>query len=225
MKNMEELKWFHSIDLRDGGITPGVAMIDHFREITNNVFDPMPVAGKTVLDIGAYDGFHSFEAEQGGASRVLATDYHCWSGGCGATKEPFDYAHKALNSKVEDQVLDLHELRIDTVGQFDVVLFLGVLYHLKDPMIQLERLLPLAKEVFVIETITGLNNIETPAFQYFTGCSLNNDYSNYFGPNLLALQGMLYDLGYTNITMKIVGYPFGFGAPYQVSHAVVHVWK
>jgi tRNA (mo5U34)-methyltransferase len=123
-----------------------------------------------------------------------------------------------LNSKIDFLDIDLPELSIGSVGQFDVVLFLGVLYHLKDPMVQLERLIPLAKEVFVIETVTSLNEFDFSVVQYFDGSSLGNDSTNYFGFNMRALKSMLNDLGYSNISIPELSCE-GW------CNAVIHVWK
>ena len=68
---MRNIKWWHRIDLGDGRITPGR---DATQEKLETLHLPNSLSGKTVLDIGAWDGFFSFEAERRGAVRVLATD-------------------------------------------------------------------------------------------------------------------------------------------------------
>ena len=77
--NVDDINWYHSMDLGDGVITKGGASHETFKGIAERVFKH-GVEGKSVLDIGAWDGFFSFEAERRGASRVLATDHFCWSG-------------------------------------------------------------------------------------------------------------------------------------------------
>jgi tRNA (mo5U34)-methyltransferase len=72
------IRWFHSIDLGNGVRTPGV---DRTAQKLKRLTLPASLSGKTVLDVGAWDGFFSFEAERRGAKRVLATDHYCWSGG------------------------------------------------------------------------------------------------------------------------------------------------
>ena len=193
---MEDISWFHSIPFPDGTITNGAGKYSDLKACADLVFN-FDVSGKSVLDIGAWDGFFSFEAEKRGARRVLATDYFCWE--ILKLKDGFDFAKKKLNSKVEELVIDLPELTIDLVGRFDVVLFLGVLYHLKDPKVQLERLLPLSNDIFVIETLTALNDLDVPAFRYIPSGSINGDVTNHFAPNILALTAMLNDLGYSNV--------------------------
>jgi len=78
------INWFHRIDLGNGIVTPGV---DDSRSKLVYLNFPVNLTGKTVLDIGAWDGFFSFEAEMRGASRVLATDAYCWVDAAGRSAE------------------------------------------------------------------------------------------------------------------------------------------
>src|SRR5207248_901707 len=77
LKRVSGVKWFHQIDL-GGMLTRGV------KPMANAAFQASvalkDIAGKTVLDVGAWDGYFSFAAERGGAARVLATDHFCWVG-------------------------------------------------------------------------------------------------------------------------------------------------
>ena len=70
-KEVEKIKWFHIIDFGNGIKTPG---IKDAAEEMERIGIPKNLEGKTVLDIGAWDGFYSFEAEKRGAKRVLAID-------------------------------------------------------------------------------------------------------------------------------------------------------
>ncbi len=72
------LRWYHTIDLGNGIVTRGV---DDTPLRLARLELPASFAGQTVLDIGAWDGFFSFEAERRGASRVVAADYYSWHGG------------------------------------------------------------------------------------------------------------------------------------------------
>ncbi len=64
--------WYHTIDLGNGVVTKGISV----QETSAGVIPD--VAGKSVLDIGAWDGKFSFLAEQHGASRVVALDHYAW---------------------------------------------------------------------------------------------------------------------------------------------------
>jgi tRNA (mo5U34)-methyltransferase len=122
-----KVTWYHTISLGNGIVTPG---IDDTPSRLSKIGLPLDLTGKTVLDVGAWDGFFSFEAERRGAARVLATDSYCWSGGGWGTKDGFDLAKRALGSNVEEREIDVLDLSPDTVGVFDIVLFLGILYHM-----------------------------------------------------------------------------------------------
>src|SRR5204862_763819 len=124
------IRWWHSIDLGHGIVTRGVDAAQ--AERLSRLHLPSSLSGRSVLDIGAWDGFFSFEAERRGAARVVATDYYAWHGlgwGTGNGKAGFELARQTLRSRVEDVDIDVMELTPERIGTFDVVLFLGVLYH------------------------------------------------------------------------------------------------
>jgi tRNA (mo5U34)-methyltransferase len=170
----DALPWFHSIDLGDGVVTKGSRSLQAISKKADVVFKH-GVAGKSVIDIGAWDGAYSFEAERRGAIRVLATDFVCWGGASGKRKRSFDFAKQSLGSCVEEQIIDVPQISVDTVGRFDVVLFLGVFYHLKHPFLMLERLAPVATEMLILDTETALDDEDRPAMVFFPGKELNND--------------------------------------------------
>ena len=86
-REVAAIEWWHTIDLGHGVVTPGV---DPSAARLPQIRFPIDLTNKTVLDIGAWDGFFSFEAERRGASRVLATDHFCWSCEGWGTKAGFD---------------------------------------------------------------------------------------------------------------------------------------
>jgi tRNA (mo5U34)-methyltransferase len=190
--------WFHTIDLGDGLISPGV---DRSGERLGYFHLPESFAGKTVLDIGAYDGFFSFEAERRGASRVVACDDFCWSypAGTMADGEGFLLAHQALNSKVERRQIRVEDIGPDTVGTFDYVLFLGVLYHSQDPLRYLRHVYSVCKETLILETRIDAVEVDRPAMIFYPGATLNNDPSNYWGPNPACVTAMLVEVGFREV--------------------------
>src|SRR5437588_8863504 len=123
-EEVDKLDWYHRMDLGHGVVTPGHdTTASKLRELDL----PESLDGKTVLDIGAWNGFFSFEAERRGAKRVLAMDNECWLNPDGVySKAGFELARRALGSGVEDITLDVMDLSPERVGTFDVVLFLGV---------------------------------------------------------------------------------------------------
>jgi tRNA (mo5U34)-methyltransferase len=191
-------RWFHSLDFGDGQVTRGTNPNFRLRGMADVVFRN-GVAGKTVLDIGAWDGFYSFEAERRGAARVLATDHFCWSGEGWGTKQGFDYAHARLRSRVESLEVDLFDLNPSKLGTFDVALFLGVLYHLQDPYRGLKHAAAMTHDLLIVETVTACNALPLPVMRFYPGKELNNDPTNFWAPNTKCLRYMLQDAGFRRI--------------------------
>lgn len=161
-----------------------------------------PIDGKSVLDIGAWDGFFSFEAEKRGADSVLSTDHFCWSGPGWGTKAGYDFAHRALGSKCESLDVDVFDLDPNKLGTFNVVLFLGVLYHLTNPYGGLEKAAAMADDLLIVETVTAQNRNPEAVLQYFENDSLAGDPTNFFAPNTKALCGILRELGFSKFEVK-----------------------
>lgn len=191
-------EWFHTIDLGDGIVTPG---IDPSASKLEYMGLPESFAGKTVLDVGAYDGFFSFEAEKRGAARVVAADKFCWSGpeGTMLDGQGFEIAREALSSRVERRDIPVEDLSPATVGVFDYVLFLGVLYHAPDPLGYLARVRSVCDGMLILETLVDALDCDRPAMIFYPGATHNNDPSNNWGPNELCVTAMLEEVGFTDI--------------------------
>jgi tRNA (mo5U34)-methyltransferase len=193
---VDALRWYHTIDLGQGVTTRGV---DDTPLRLARIGLPVSLAGRSVLDIGAWDGFFSFEAERRGAARVVAADYYAWRGlgwGTANGKEPFEVARAALGSRVEDVDIDVMDLCPARVGTFDVVLFLGVLYHLRHPLLALERVASVTRDLLIVETVVDLVGFSRPAMAFYPGHELKGDPTNWWGPNVPAVQGMLASVGF-----------------------------
>ena len=254
--------WFHSVDLGDGVITPGLVPFDGLDKAFAAIRVP-DLTGKTVLDVGAWDGFYSFEAERRGARRVLALDHYVWnlhldlqqaywqrckerqtvpsayhlvpgllSPGTLPGKAGFDTAHKILDSKVEQLVADYMEVDPLAVGSFDVVFFLGVLYHLAEPFKALKRLALFTRELAIIETsAVYLPGHEDQAlFEFYESNELNADVSNWWAPNLTGLVKCCRAAGFQRVE-PVHGYPpressasVADGSPRRY-RLTVHAWR
>jgi tRNA (mo5U34)-methyltransferase len=236
-REVEKIKWFHTIDLGNGIITPGY---DRSSAKLLQIGLPADLIGKSVLDIGAWDGFFSFECEHRNAKRVLATDHFCWSGEEWGTKKGFDLAKKVLNSKVEEKEIDVLELTADKVGTFDVVLFLGVLYHMRYPLVSLERVASVTKGKLILETHIDFISTQRPAIAFYPETELKGDRTNWCGPNKAALIGMLKDVGFKKIQVystdsiiyrikRSIYRKFKYGdsiwETFQQGRMVIHAWK
>jgi tRNA (mo5U34)-methyltransferase len=197
-RQADAVRWYHTIDLGHGVVTKGV---DDTPARLARVGMPHSLAGSTVLDIGAWDGFFSFEAERRGALRVLATDWFAWHGPTWSTKRGFELARTARSSRVEDLDIDIMDLSPERVGTFDVVLCLGVLYHLKHPLLALERVAAVTKHLLILETAVDMVGISRPAAAFYPGRELNNDPTNWWGPNPAAVGGMLQTVGFSDVSV------------------------
>ncbi|HUF48845.1 MAG TPA: DUF1698 domain-containing protein [Vicinamibacterales bacterium] len=207
------IRWFHRMDLA-GVVTDGLT--DCARVLpTLHLPD---LTGRTVLDIGAWDGFYSFEAERRGAARVLATDWFSWGGPGWGTRAGFDLAHEALGSRVESLEIDVMDLSPERVGQFDVVFFMGVLYHLRDPLLALERVSAVTRGCLIVETVADLVTYRRPAMVFYPGSELNRDSTNWWGPNVPAIEAMLRTVGFAR-TMPMTR---THSRPYRALRAVYH---
>ncbi|HZS08959.1 MAG TPA: DUF1698 domain-containing protein [Blastocatellia bacterium] len=183
--------WWHSIDLGNCLVTPGVHKLEELRDNYARFGLPQNMAGMRVLDIGCWDGFYSFESERRGAE-VVALD--CWR------PEKFFEAHRALKSKIEFHELSVYEVTKERLGSFDVVLFLGVLYHLRHPLLALERVCEVSRGVAVIESHIVDNVLSTPrpVMEFYEVDELGGQYDNWWGPNLECLTRMARAAGFVN---------------------------
>jgi tRNA (mo5U34)-methyltransferase len=227
-------EWYHSIELAPGVITPGRAPAEVWERELVNLRLP-DLRGKSVLDIGAYDGFFSFAAERLGASRVTALDHYVWAADMVEYmkdwrksraadspippphesrhwrpdelpgRRPFDAARSILGSRVEPVVGDFMTMDLAGLGRFDVVLFLGVLYHLEEPLRAMRRLATVVAPggLAVIETeAVELPGLGDAAFcEFFPGRELNNDPSNWWAPNAKALEGLCRAAGFREVIL------------------------
>ncbi len=223
---VEQIKWWHPIDLGGGVVTPG---IDVTPARLTEIRMPDDLTGRSVLDIGAWDGFFSFEAERRGASRVLATDSFCWDGGGWGSKKGFELARRALGSRVEDKWIEVLNLSPETVGVFDVVLFLGILYHMKHPLLALERVASVTREQLIMQTQVDMLAVKRPAIAFYPGSELGGDPTNWCGPNPAAVQAMLETVGFRKVEIFSKSFPDEVPLEtlnaIQPNHITLHAWK
>ena len=196
-------RWFHRYEVVPGVVTPGV-------------YDPAPLlerlelpedlSGKRVLDIGARDGFFSFEAERRGAD-VLALDF------MPPERTGFAVGARLRGSSVEYRVDNVYNLSPERHGEFDLVLCLGVLYHLRNPLLGLDRLWTVCKGDMLLETqirsgrerrVGGVAEEREPLMQFHPEDSLNGDHTNWWSPNPAALRAMLESACFEVVDMQVL---------------------
>ena len=194
--DVERLPWYHVMELPGGVVTPG---IDDPRDRLPLLGLPEDLSGLTVLDVGAWDGFFSFECERRGAARVVAADWFAWREAARGSKQSFELAREALGSKVEDVEVRVEELSPERVGMFDLVLFAGVLYHVRDPLRALAAVASVTKGHLLLETHVDLVLRRRPAAAFYPARELADDHTNWWGPNPAAVEGMLRAVGFTDV--------------------------
>ncbi len=192
-KNLSDYVWFHSIRLDDGRITPGIKSPELMDKEFAEAFAGIDLNGLSVLDVGAWNGAFSIEAKRRGASRVVALDSYTWNHPHFQGRATFDLATRLCNMQFEavDLDLDSPQLSLAHLGTFDVVLFLGVFYHLIDPIAALREVAALASKVLVIETYLAETADSKPAMVFYPGHELDNDATNWWGPNRACMEGLL----------------------------------
>lgn len=226
-RQVAAITWWHTIDLGKGVVTPG---LDPTPARLPEIRLPDDLAGLSVLDVGAWDGFFSFEAERRGARRVLATDSFCWGQGGWGTKAGFELARRALRSKVEDSDIDPLDLSPEKIGTFDLVLCLGVLYHMRHPLLALERVASVTRGRLILQTQVDLAGLTRPAIAFYQGSELHNDPTNWCGPNPAAVVAMLRTVGFRDVQVvskwfaEDVSLARMNGAPVR-GHITVHATK
>jgi tRNA (mo5U34)-methyltransferase len=200
-KDVATRDWFHTFDFGGGIVASGP---DPSHQKTQFLGLPDSFEGLRVLDIGAYDGHYSFEAARRGAAEVVAADHFVWTWPGNTAKDNFEFVRDALgmNDVVKDVTVKVEDMTPEIVGSdFDVVFFYGVLYHAPDPLGYLKRVRAVTapQGQVLIETVVDLLDVPRPALAYYPGAYLNNDGSNHFGPNILAVRGLLEDAGFSRM--------------------------
>jgi tRNA (mo5U34)-methyltransferase len=162
--------WFHTFALAPGIYTPGIAR-DHGYRL--GVLEADRFAGRTVLDIGTFDGFYGFLAERLGASRVVAVDneqYVAWVQARFGVDLPGAAGFRAIaeltRSQVDYRTMDAMDVRsLDET--FDVVLCFGILHRVTDPIGFLQTLADVVSPggELVIETYGSRLDPATPAIE------------------------------------------------------------
>lgn len=184
--------WWHHIDLGDGIITPGHQGDADTNKNYLSMLQLPDLTGKTVLDIGCSDGFYSFGCEKRGAKKITAVDDPKINSSRG-----FHVAKKILCSQVEFIPINLFDINPKEFGKFDIVLALGLIYHLKSFYIGLEIIKELTEELLIIQSRIARSNdlivnVTAPENEY--------DHITWI-PSLPTLGLVMEDIGF-EITMK-----------------------
>lgn len=138
-------QWSSTIQLGSKVHTPGI----HSGIAREKIFDAIPkdLTGKTVLDVGANQGVFSFECEKRNAKEVVAVDLYDI---IPHLSEGIKLCKEILDSKVQIVNFDIMEIE-KLKKEFDIILFFGVIYALRNPFLALQRLYSICKELVIVE--------------------------------------------------------------------------
>ncbi len=215
LSELERLQpWFHRIDLGGGLYTKTESVmgepVDHpagpWRIIQTCL--PEDLTGKSLLDVGCNAGFYAFEAKRRGAARVLGVD------GQRQHVRQALFVRKALGLEVEFRRMNVYELTRRNVGQFDITLALGLIYHLKHPVLALDNLYEVTRELLIIETAIMPPERTPESFSHPLGESVmrlhalacvenpagaKEQVANWFLPGVEALRALLRNTGFDEV--------------------------
>jgi tRNA (mo5U34)-methyltransferase len=198
--------WYHKIELPGGIVTPGYLPHDPAQYRV-----PKNLIGKRVLDVGAWDGYWTFEALRRGATEVVAIDDFSDNLGNSTLARPawetFDLCAKALEygeDCVTRREMSVYDVSPETLGMFDIVFFFGTLYHLRHPLLALDKLASVCTgEIFVESAILDDYSPYRGGLGHgYPGQQMVMEfYPNWWSPTLLCLGQMVRAAGFTDVNV------------------------
>ncbi|QFU17629.1 TIGR04290 family methyltransferase [Microvirga thermotolerans] len=233
--------WFHNIELNGVWTAPDHFLGNYPAVKWNRFADSIPqdLSGKSVLDIGCNGGFYSIEMKKRGASRVLGIDFD------ETYLEQARFAAQQTGHDIEFRKLSVYD--VGSLGEkFDVVLFMGVLYHLRHPLLALDLIHEhVAKDLLVFQSMQrGSQEVfpveenysfwQTDHFDdarypkmHFIEHRYADDPTNWWAPNAACVEAMLRSAGFAILShpeaevyiCRCVSAPPGAGAVYPAKGA------
>lgn len=215
---LSELKrlepWFHCIDLGDGLATKTESAIgepvEHPRPTWEKVKVCLPddLSGKSVLDVGCNAGFYSLEMKRRGAGRVLGIDSQH------NLIRQAAFVRELQGLDIDYRKMSVYDLDPHLIGQFDVTLALGLLYHCKHLVLALEKLFIVTRELLILETaiyplekspgsftheVGGLRSRLHPLAYVENEPDAKEAIYNWFLPSVDALRALLKNIGFNDV--------------------------
>lgn len=210
-RRVDELgPWFHNLDLKGVRTAPSHFLGDYpmvkWRRFSQAI--PENLCGKSVLDIGCNAGFYCMEMKRRGAERVLGLDTH------DEYLEQARFAAEISGINVEFAKLSAYD--IGALGeQFDLVIFMGLLYHLRHPLLALDLIHEhVARDLLLFQSmLRGDNSLEpidsdydfwttsqfdSPSYPklHFIEQKYAGDPTNWWAPNRACAEAMLRSAGF-----------------------------
>ena len=205
--------WYHKIELPGGITTPGWAPINPAAYRV-----PEDLSGLRVLDVGAWDGYWSFEALKRGAREVVAIDdFSDFLGSLEADQrtgwDSFDLCRDALGvaDRCAREEMSVYDVTEDRMGRFDVVFCFGVLYHLRHPLLALDRFAAVCDQAIFVES--AILDDYSPyrggigqgypdgqmVMEFYPDAQYGNNDTNYWVPTLQGLGHMVRSTGFDTV--------------------------
>ena len=208
--------WFHCIDLGDGLRTKSKSAIgeptEHPRPTWEKVKVCLPddLSGQSVLDVGCNAGFYCIEMKRRGATRVLGID---------SQRELIrqaNFVRNVIDLEIDYQRMSVYDLDPRRLGQFDITLGLGLIYHCKHLVLALEKLFLVTRRLLVLETAIYPPQNTPQSFVYPVGGTepmlhpiayIENQPDakeavyNWFLPGTAALTALLKNIGFDEVKM------------------------
>src|SRR5919199_3425196 len=202
--------WFHNLNLGGFQTAPQHFLGDYPRVKWQRFADALPadLHGQTVLDIGCNGGFYAIEMKRRGAARVVGID-----------SDALYLAQARFAAEVSGVEIEFHQLSVYDVAKlgerFDLVLFMGLLYHLRHPLLALDLIHEhVARDLLVFQSMQrGSDEVEPLADDYpfhetdffdrpgfprlhFIEKKYSGDETNWWVPNRACAEAMLRSAGF-----------------------------
>ncbi len=212
--------WYHRIELPGGVVKPGWAPL-----MPSAYKVPADFNGLRVLDVGAWDGYWSFTALERGAREVVAiddfSDHISTAHYVPRPKwETFDLCRSALGygeDRCRRLEMSVYDISPDNLGVFDVVFFFGTLYHLRHPLLALDKLSAVCRKTIFVES--AVIDDFSPYFgfgqgysgrqmvmEFYPGSELGDNPTNWWAPTTHLLGQLIKAAGFNDVTSwKIAG--------------------
>lgn len=209
-REMEGLSFYHTIPLTPTLSTPGWPVVLPIVDMVLRAMRATDFRGKRVLDIGCRDGLFCFEAERLGAAEVLGIDNDLAPG------VP-EFLIRTLKSKARIESVNLFDLRPETHGKFDVIVFPGVLYHLRHPFWALKLVQDVLVEggTLILETAVLVDDNRHAMLYCPTGAESPYEPTSVTFFNRKGLSDTLESMGFRDLIMS----PNVFGTPRAPANA------
>lgn len=187
---------YHSLRLPDGRVLEGAMPLEYLEDRWTKFQFPADLNGLRALDVGPWDGYFTFELERRGAE-VTAIDY--------VDLDTFRKLYALMGSRARYERLDVYDVSPERLGHFDIVLLLGVLYHLKHPLLALERVCAITRDCCIVDTFVidpqEFREGKSPAIPYaefYEHDELGGQIDNWCGPTVSQVLAWIRAAGFAS---------------------------